>query len=541
MGDEDRRVYLTYRKLAGSLVDEGFAVVRFSFDGTGDSSGGAADPDRVNAWMASISHAADLVRSIGLDHVAAVGMRFGATLLTHAMQRIDPALDAMVLWDPCVSGREFLRHQQLLLSSISNRPPSDDSGVDTPSYFFPTPVAEEIRALKLRPIEASSMRLLVLARPDRPAPTKLEQALFSTQADRLDAIGQAELLEAAPLSAVVPEQSVREIAGWLAETMPDAQVPVEAAGGGSSSDSAVVGVDLDGGLIREQTVSVGDIGLFGITTVPDNGGSGPWMMFINVANEHHIGPGRVWVDLARHWARHGLRSIRIDLSGVGDSPVHPGQAENTVFAREWLDDFPAFAMAVSPEDPSNVAYVGLCSGGYAAFEAGLAIGARGAFVVNPVLTSPALSKLAPQFDRRRRAVRPLPKPLARLSIKHGRTAYTIWNSVRQVAVWEAPMSVPAAAAKAGMDVFIVAGEDEAKPLRSGYYWQRIGEPRLRKTGRYQFRTIPNLDHSLLYCRSRVTASEVLTEHVVDLFGSTGGSETSRLRLGVDGDQARSIV
>jgi hypothetical protein len=89
-----------------------------------------------------------------------------------------------------------------------------------------------------------------------------------------------------------------------------------------------------------------------------------------------------------------------------------------------------------------------------------------------------------------------------------------------------------------MDVFIVAGEDEAKPLRSGYYWQHIGEPRLRKTGHYEFLTIPYLDHALLYWRSRVTATEVLTEHVVDRFASSGSRETSGPALGADRAEVR---
>ena len=144
-----------------------------------------------------------------------------------------------------------------------------------------------------------------------------------------------------------------------------------------------MGTDLRGRPVRERAVRLGEIGLFAITTEPDGGGSGPWMMFLNVATEHHIGPGRLWVDLARQWARHGIRSVRFDISGVGDSPVHPGQTESVTYARELFDDLPELASGVSPDDPSDTVFIGLCSGGYGALEAAMALGARGAYVFNP--------------------------------------------------------------------------------------------------------------------------------------------------------------
>jgi alpha-beta hydrolase superfamily lysophospholipase len=524
VGDEDRRVYLTYRKAAEALALSGFAVLRFSYEGTGDSTGSLEDPDRVEAWVSSITHAVGYLRRVGAGPVAAVGMRLGATLLTRATPTIEPSLAAVVLWDPCASGKEFLRHQQLLLTTLPGRPPTDTRGVDTPGYHINAPLAAELRLLTIGPVEPAHLRTLVLARPGRPAPERLRAALAPVAADQLDAVGQDQLLDVAPLDAVVPWQSIKQITEWLTEVMPDQPSIVAAPEPGS----AVVGTDLDGAPVRERPVRLGDIGLFGITTEPDQGAHGPWMVFMNVATEYHIGPGRAWVDLARAWARFGIRSVRFDLSGAGDSPVHPGQAEEITYAREWLDDLPAVAAGVSPSDPSDTVFIGLCSGGYGAFEAGLTVGSRGAMAINPVLTAPHMSKLTELWDPRRRAVRTMPKPLAKLAIRHGRMASWIWEHYRQIAVWHAPMSVPAAAVRSGMDVLLVCGQEEAEPFRDVWYWRAMVEPRLAATGRLAFTVIPSMDHVLLFGEGRQAAMQALTDHVLERYGPHAEAAATRV-------------
>lgn len=525
LGDEDRRVYRTFRKLAESLAAAGHLALRFSYDGTGDSVGSLDDPDRVAAWVASIAEAVGVVRSCGAPKTAVVGMRLGATLATHAAGSIERPLDAVVLWDPCVSGREFLRHQQILLATLPETTRSGRPGVETPGFHFPPAVSEELRRLTIQPIASAGTRTLVLARPDRPAPARLREGMGAAAFDEREAVGQDELLDVPPLDATVPRQSIGQITDWLSDVAGNASAAV----GVPRRDEAVVGVDRHGRPIRERAVRLGELGLFAIATVPDDGGAGPWMLFVNVATEHHIGPGRLWVDLARDWARQGIRSLRFDLSGIGDSPVRPGQRENRTYAREWLDDLPALAAAISPGDPSDTVFIGLCSGGYSAFEAGLAVGSRGAYVFNPALSSASMNKSTEEADPRRRAFRPLPVPLARLARKHGRTAWWIWRAYRQVAVGQAPMSVPASAVAAGLDVLLVCGEADAGPLREVAYWRFVGERRMRRTGRFEMTVVPAMDHVLLFDEGRRAGARRLTEHVLARFGAARAGEEEGAR------------
>jgi alpha-beta hydrolase superfamily lysophospholipase len=45
----------------------------------------------------------------------------------------------------------------------------------------------------------------------------------------------------------------------------------------------------------------------------------PGILFWNVGTNHHVGPHRVFVDLARRLAKLGFSSLRFDTSGLGDS------------------------------------------------------------------------------------------------------------------------------------------------------------------------------------------------------------------------------
>jgi pimeloyl-ACP methyl ester carboxylesterase len=74
--------------------------------------------------------------------------------------------------------------------------------------------------------------------------------------------------------------------------------------------------------MREQIIRFGaDNSVIGILTTGE-GGKLPRLGCIlpNIGLAHRIGPHRVNVKVARELARHGVSTVRFDLSGVGDSP-----------------------------------------------------------------------------------------------------------------------------------------------------------------------------------------------------------------------------
>jgi pimeloyl-ACP methyl ester carboxylesterase len=73
----------------------------------------------------------------------------------------------------------------------------------------------------------------------------------------------------------------------------------------------------------ERVLSFGASGsLHGVFTEPapqDRLDGVPALLFWNVGTNHHVGPHRVYVDLARRLAQLGFSSLRFDTSGLGDS------------------------------------------------------------------------------------------------------------------------------------------------------------------------------------------------------------------------------
>ena len=255
VGDEERRAYAAFRKLAESLAAAGLAVLRFSYDGTGDSAGTLEDPGRVEAWVASISEAVAVVRGLDVGRVAAVGMRLGATLLSRAAAGLDEPLDALVLWDPCANGREVLRYQQALMGTLPGEPLSDETGFDTPGYFFPTALVDDLGTLDLVPPPDAAVPVLVLARPDRPR-RRLERALSGLPVQWSDAHGQDLLLDVPPLSSEVPWSTIQEVTAWVGDRIDGPALEVRT----PLATSATVEVGADGWAIRSGPCGWGSSG-----------------------------------------------------------------------------------------------------------------------------------------------------------------------------------------------------------------------------------------------------------------------------------------
>ena len=162
--------------------------------------------------------------------------------------------------------------------------------------------------------------------------------------------------------------------------------------------------------VRERAVRLGPLGLFGIETEPAViAGSGPTCVFFSVANEHRIGPGRLWVGLSRSLAGADLRSVRVDVNGFGDSPsLDDGQGLPPVHSVIAIDDVLESARAISPDDPGNVVLFGLCSSGYQILEAALSLSPQGVCPLNPALVFEP-----PEMASRGRMDRAAPVLLAR--------------------------------------------------------------------------------------------------------------------------------
>jgi alpha-beta hydrolase superfamily lysophospholipase len=136
LGIEAVNARYAYKDLADALADAGFAAIRFDYDGTGDSAGVLDDPGRVDAWLHSLRTAIELVKGLALGRVSVVGLRIGATLAAEVLGSGPASIDDLVLWDPCASGRTFLREQSALWSFALGAERVNDGSIETPGMLY---------------------------------------------------------------------------------------------------------------------------------------------------------------------------------------------------------------------------------------------------------------------------------------------------------------------------------------------------------------------------------------------------------------------
>ena len=126
--------------------------------------------------------------------------------------------------------------------------------------------------------------------------------------------------------------------------------------------------------MRERPHQFGAHGnLFGVLSEPDPAlarPGAPAVLFSNTGIHHHVGPNRIWVELARALAARGLSALRFDLSGLGDSGARPGQEGER--ERAILDFRDAMDLVAKRRGASSFVLVGLCSGADAVHAAALA-------------------------------------------------------------------------------------------------------------------------------------------------------------------------
>ena len=254
----------------------------------------------------------------------------------------------------------------------------------------------------------------------------------------------------------VPEATVERICRWVGRVVegPAGAVRFEPV------DTAVVARTDGGGAVAEHPVRLGPHRLFGMVTDPpeEQSQEGPTVVFLSAGALDHTGSGRLWVDLARGLAAEGIRSVRLDIDGLGESFGRPGRARQIPKPPEAIDDVVDAAMALGGgghpggsgrPGRSDLVLVGLSSGGYHAIEAGLRLGLAGVAAVNPGLTEWVPEMEEGTIDARRRAFRPMPPALRSLAVEHQRIARWAWRAMLQVLVRRSAADPVAACEPAG--------------------------------------------------------------------------------------------
>ena len=503
------------RRMAVNLAVAGFVVLRFDHYGTGDSSG-MLDDEFDDAWVEGIDQGVTFLRSLELSSISAVGMRMGATILGAAASAFNLGLLSVVLWDPCESGRTFLREGEILAALGGNGTALDSSmSGKRAEYIFGADAARRIGEINLtnpRPQPLAS-RVLVIARDDRKVSKALRLSWESEDVEWIKTSEQGTMLDTELPQSLLPILTISRIESWLSEE-PSARIPYRDI---AIARDALVTKSPNGYPVRETFVEMGTRELFGVVCEPVGESRGPLIVMVNGINEDHVGPSRLWVELSRRWAGYGLRTVRFDFRGIGESPPMSSErvANSSATARPY--DLVGVIRALVPTDPSATVLIGLCSGSQQALSVGLELHSRGVCAINPQV-GPGILRTAERLTTTEpETVRLFARRFGLLINRHSWIDKLLWQASRLLLPSAYNPKLRAALVANETELLVLVSAEDISPFPRVPILGSIDERRLRSSDHCRIEIVPGMDHNFLNDVGRARAVVVLDEHVLEKF------------------------
>lgn len=500
LGYEYWSTHRSLRTLAESLVHIGWHALRFDWDGTGDSAGDPADPNRVAMWRASLACAVAEMREAGLERIVVMGVRLGATFAL--LDGAALGADAVVACAPLSSGKHWLKELRMLGIAAPDAPGAvtyaglivnaadvaDLANVD----LVKRPPAATRRCLLVTRTESLDRNLIAALRSDGRA-IDVHQCQAMTR-----------MLDVPCEDAEVPGDLIPHIVAWLGEARTSTRRFRARA-------RTATDVPWKNRLLREHFVRIDGLAAV-LCSLP---GCNPdtAVVFLNSGSESHVGPGRAWVDYSRTLALHGHACFRTDFSGWGESPdeAHaPGRPYDAHCIADTLR-----IVAALRERHAHVVLVGLCASAWVALKAAQLTPVDGVFAVNPQLYwrpgDPVEALIAD--TRRRRA-----KARAREALG-GRVG--LWSMLDAIGVRPMASHWLASLRRRHIPVLLCFAEgDDGLVFLRNRCGRRLAHEMRR--GMIQLAEIPGIDHQMYRLWRRRPVEEQLARFVASLTARKAG-------------------
>lgn len=415
-GFEEVAAHRGLRNFALECSARGFPCMRFDYLGCGNSAEDEFADNLLQQWVDSIDTAIKTLKQLGsVEQIILIGFRFGFSLAALASVGREDIL-AMVAVSPVIRGRDYLR--ELRLSTSSDNIPSDNSsgiGLVPNGFIVSDATAADIQKVDLASIELGANRLLLIEELQVPSRVEAWSQSLQSSGTNIDTelIDGYLQLSTDPQTSIIPrklfERIFEYVEGWNNSAISTADGSESFIGRDSRgpilSQSQSTNSSPAGGLttfsdrggnvgeghaalcMKESIVSIpaGTQDLFGILHERTSGVSERAVIFLNAGTVRNIGPNRMFVPLAREWAGKGIRVLRVDFAGIGDSHSRAAEKGNASYSSKISDDLAAAVAFLRQLGSSEVILVGLCSGAYHAFRGAVAhVPVDSAILINPL-------------------------------------------------------------------------------------------------------------------------------------------------------------
>jgi len=194
------------RQLALKLALSGCHTLCFDYFGTGDSGGDESDTDLAGC-EADVESAIEALTDIaGTPQVTLIGLRVGANIAANVAARRAPIVEALVLWDPIISGSAYLH--TLRASKTWERSGASDA-----------PMANDLKSLELRALlGALPERTAMFVTDDAESRERIFELGFASGAKPATVefvAAQSPWLESATISGMLPVPVIQRVVEWL--------------------------------------------------------------------------------------------------------------------------------------------------------------------------------------------------------------------------------------------------------------------------------------------------------------------------------------
>lgn len=544
IGHEYTRAHRTLRHLADRLARSGIPALRFDYDGIGDSPGGDLDAGRVAAWQASVRTAIRQAQILsGRKRVCVIGLRLGATLA--AMVSVETPVDFLVLWNPCVRLKTYLRELQAIALTAERAGGDIDGSLESAGFILSRDTMAQLRTIDLLEMGFQvKSRALVIGRDDTKPDNRLCEHIaaegIATDCVRLP--GWSGMMAEHQFT-VVPDKALDTIVEWLAAHSDDG-APAPAVPTSLFRDTVAFAFRGETGVaavVEEQLCRFGaDEHLFGILSRTSRSTDRPAILLFNAGSVHHVGPNRVSVGLARNLAAWGFPCLRFDHEGIGDSVRRDAASarENHPYPPSAVDDARAAIECLRHRfGYTRFIVMGLCSGAHTAFHAGLELddpGLEQLVLINPLTFYWAEGDSIETTSRFEDAVayrKSMRDPsrwlkLLRGDVNVGRLVEVVASQAKAIvrSYWQSlcELLIPSAGPRLSRDLrklldsgrqvafFISEGDPGRDILMAG---ARRTATRALRDGRIHLETIPEADHTFSQWKPRCDVVCRITRHL----------------------------
>jgi pimeloyl-ACP methyl ester carboxylesterase len=362
IGREATCVYRPFFEWAETLAARGIRVLRYDPLGEGDSLGVAPDTEQWTCWLNGLEQAAAVARrETGARSLVLAGMRIGASLALAADASVRP--DALILFAPIMDGRSWLR--ELRLSAELQGQPVQSDGICIDGVRLSASTVHRLSSLDLTGLQPTGRNVFLAGTYSRKQLSGFcESTIRSMPFD-----GYSKLFRDPHLNEN-PHIVLGAATSWLEDlgrTSPSAAADTKSA----AAPERPPATRLLQAEWSEEPVTFG-AGLRGVLTRPRHPSGSQAVIFGNTGGDPRASCGGFTTLACRALASRGIAALRFDFRSLGESgPV--GSARIHVYEACHVEEYRAAAGLLAQYDLTDITLVGVCTGGYHALRAVLAV------------------------------------------------------------------------------------------------------------------------------------------------------------------------